>query len=95
MSKDGDKQQPDNDPRKGDGGDGGGDANFNWRGFLLLAFAVGLVSLAFFNRSGGSGSAHPITYLEFEEIVNEDRIHIDDEKGRRLAIVEKEAAGEE
>ena len=91
MSKDGDKQQPDQDPRKGDGGD----ANFNWRGFLLLAFAVGLVSLAFLNRSGGAGSAQLITYRQFEKIVNEDRIHIDEEKGRRLAIVEKEAAGEE
>ncbi len=95
MSKDGDKQKPDHDPRKGSGGDGGGDANFNWRGFLLLAFAIGLVTLAFWQKGAGANTAKQISYREFEKLVNEDLIVVNEEEKQVLTIVEKESTGEE
>ncbi|MDF1753528.1 MAG: ATP-dependent zinc metalloprotease FtsH [Verrucomicrobiales bacterium] len=54
-------------------GNGGG---FNWKGLVLLFIALSLFSLALLNRDGFD-SRKQITYAEFVELVNSDKIVID------------------
>lgn len=58
------------------GGDGQNEGGFNWKGFMLLAIAMGLLGLVFFSKSIGDGSDTK-TWREFTELVNNKRIHVD------------------
>lgn len=89
MSSQDDNQTPGKDPKTS-----GGDPSFNWRGFLLLAVALGIFGLAIWSKGGGS-AAKEIPYKQFKEMLREDRIHVDEKAKMFLSMVEREGTREE
>lgn len=89
MSSQDDNQTPGKDPKTS-----GGEPSFNWRGFLLLAVALGIFGLAIWSKGGGS-AAKEIPYKEFKEMLQEDRIHVDEKAKMFLSMVEREGTREE
>ncbi|MFK5920849.1 MAG: ATP-dependent zinc metalloprotease FtsH [Verrucomicrobiota bacterium] len=89
MSEENDNKAPKKDP-KGTGGE----PNFNWRGFLLLSAALGLFGLAIWSKGSGSG-IQEIPYKQFKELLQEDRVHVDEKAEKFLYLVEKEGTREE
>ncbi len=94
-----DSRGPDPENRDNRGGDGQGDGGFNWKGFLLLMIAMGLLVAAFVVNGSGDGSETK-TWREFEQLVESGKIHIDldnEDKSRRhfLSLIEKPSKAEE
>ena len=90
------QQDNDDESNQRDRKPGAGDGGFNWKGFLLLSIALGLFALAIYAR-GGSGGAANLPYQEFETLVGEGRIHIDEAATppHVLRIVQKDGSKEQ
>lgn len=66
----------DDDPNQSGRRPSGNDNSFNWKGLILLSVAMGLFGLAIWSKTFADG-AKSMTYAEFQEVVNEGRIHVD------------------
>ena len=86
--------QDENQPSEKDPKNPGGDPNFNWRGFVLLSIALGIFALAIWSKGGGSG-VKEVPYKQFKELLQEDRIHVDEKSKKFLTMVEREGTREE
>ncbi len=89
MSDQDENKPPEKDPKSS-----GGDPSFNWRGFVLLSAALGLFALAIWSKGGGSG-VKEISYRQFKELLQEDRIYVDESSKKFLSMVQKEGTREE
>ncbi len=89
MSEQNENKPPEKDPKST-----GGDPRFNWRGFVLLSVALGIFGLAIWSKGSGSG-VQEIPYKQFKELLQEDRIHIDEQSEKFLSMVEREGTREE
>src|SRR5438128_463867 len=68
---------------------GGGDANFNWRGFVLFALAIALIGGAIIFRNGPYGSPEKLTLPQFYEKLDAKLIYRNDKdpKDKPLELV--------
>ena len=89
MSDQDENKAPQKDPKSS-----GGDPTFNWRGFALLSVALGIFALAFWSKGGGAGIKE-VPYKQFKELLQEDRIFVDEKAKKYLSMVEREGTREE
>ncbi len=83
----------DKEPRGSGNGGGGGDSSFNWRGFLLLSIAIGLFGLAWVSKQTGADKT--VTFREFKELLDNDRIYVNEKENKVLSMVKRQGSGEE
>jgi cell division protease FtsH len=76
MQNDNDRDSGDRDRQNGGGSEGG----FNWKGILLLSIALGIFAIALYARGNASGRSSEITYQKFKELVETDRIYINEKE---------------
>ncbi|MCP5541086.1 MAG: ATP-dependent zinc metalloprotease FtsH [Akkermansiaceae bacterium] len=94
MQNDNDPNPRDREPAPNGNNNAGG---FNWKGFLLLSIAAGLIFLGLYNRGMRGGEAQ-LTYRKFVELVEAGRIHVDETavpQPRVLRIVQKDGSKKE
>ena len=68
--------------------EGGG--GFNWKGLVLLFIALGIFSLAIASRGGGLNNNKKITYSKLVELVEDDKLIVDEK--HPLKVKQSEAS---